>query len=383
MIWNIIFWFSLFVIVYHLFIYGFLLWCINSLFHKRIPGKTQFPVENLPSITILCPAYNEEKVIRKKIESFLRLDYPADKIKMLVISDDSTDNTNLIVKEYSAHRIELIIQKPRAGKQCAHNLVLPFITSDLILSTDATSIFNEDAVMLLVNKISSDSSIGIVSGGLKIIKQTKSQSGEGFYWRYESFLKKMEDQYKSIIGSSGCLYLIRRELFTKVDPASVDDFERTLIVLERGFLAKYVPEAIVTEESTEFVREELSRKIRIITQEWFAIRRHLALLNPFKHFQISFILVSHKIIRWLLFIFVILMFISSLIASDFILNTAFYLMSGIFLLGIVEYQLEKRNKRIPLANLAAYFVAMTWASFAAFINFIRNKNIDIWKPVGR
>lgn len=366
---------------YHIFVYGLLLRLINIIFGKNGVSQDIKSVSDTPSITVLCAAFNEEKHIEEKIKSFLALNYPADKINMIVISDDSIDATNDIVQQFKASNVELVVQKPRRGKQCAYNLVMPSITTDYVLSTDANSIFEPEAINHLVTAMMNNSKIGIVSGELVLRKPGSKDSGEGLYWKYESFLKNQESTFESIIGANGSIFLIKRELFTKIDPASVDDFERTMYVLSRGYIAKYVPAAIVYEDVTEIAMEEFSRKVRIVTQEWFALVRNIQLLNPFKHAKVSFMLISHKLIRWLLFLFAFLALLTTgLIKSPFY-NVIFGIQVFFYIVGFIEVNLQKRDIRIPYANIIAYFVTMCAASLVAFVRFMFKQNIGMWNPV--
>jgi biofilm PGA synthesis N-glycosyltransferase PgaC len=381
MIYVALFWISFSLIVYHLFLYAPLLWLINLFQKKNNHSVYKIETANLPTIIVLCPAYNEEADIEDKIKSFLALDYPADKIKMIVISDDSTDNTNSIVQKYECSNLELIIQKPRGGKQRAHNIVQPSITSDYILSTDANSIFEPDAVIRLVEAISQNPQIGIVSGELKLIKAGDKDSGEGLYWKYETFLKRMDSAFSSIVGSNGSIYLIRRELFSLIHPQAIDDFERTLSVLSKGYKAVYVPEAIVKEKVTEHAQEEIKRKVRIIAREWAALKRNIVLLNPFRFCRISFVLISHKIIRWLFFLFVLLILISCIMLPYPFYQWLLKLQILFYLIGVLELIAQNAGKHIPGTGLIAYFTAMVWASLLAFIKFIFSVNTGVWNPV--
>jgi cellulose synthase/poly-beta-1,6-N-acetylglucosamine synthase-like glycosyltransferase len=144
-------------------LYGILIWILNKLLGRK--DTSPRPLTDYPSITILCPAFKEERDIEAKIQSFLALDYPPEKIRMLVISDDSTDGTNEIVSRYADQRVSLLIQKPRRGHQAPHNLALPLIDSDLVLSTDATAIFEPGSVKLLAEILMSSPEIGMVSEG--------------------------------------------------------------------------------------------------------------------------------------------------------------------------------------------------------------------------
>ncbi|HPS59882.1 MAG TPA: glycosyltransferase family 2 protein [Candidatus Cloacimonas sp.] len=377
---KIVFWVSWLLLAYHLVGYGLSLYLITSLFKKKKP-VTKAP-EVYPSITVICPAYNEEKVIEAKIQSFLNLNYPPEKIKMIVISDDSTDRTNEIVQKYTNQNISLIIQKPRAGKQNAHNLVLPLLDTDFVLSTDANSIFTPDCVKLLVTKMLSDNRIGLVSGEVIMVKRGERESGESVYWKYEAFLKLMDSRLKTLIGANGPIYLIRRELFGKIPLNSPDDFERVLIALKQGYIAAYEPQAIIYEEVTERATEEIARKVRIITREWYVLQRNIKLLNPFRYPAVSFILFFHKVLRWLFFVFVLTGFIS----NAFLLQYCFYRVVFIFqvifyLLGTVGLISQEKGHHIPLTGIPGYFVAMVYSSAIAFVNFLQKKKINLWQPV--
>ena len=382
MILYIIFWLGCFLLLYHIVMYPAILWIVNSLRKRSVSAEFYLP-EDLPSITVICPAFNEEKHIEAKIKSFLALDYPADKIKMIVISDDSTDGTNEIVRHYTDRNVELVIQTPRGGKQRAHNLVEPSINTDFVLSTDANSLFAANAVKELLKVMLSDTRTGIVSGELKLIKKGDRDSGEGLYWKYECFVKKMDSSFASIIGSNGSIYLIRRELFGQIDPSAIDDFERTLHVLSNGFRAVYTPLAVVTEEVTQQAREEISRKIRIITREWFSLGRYTHLLNPFSFGRISLILFSHKLLRWLFFLFLLMMLVSSAFISTPFYKVVFALQLVFYLIGIAGLAAQKYNKHVPVLSLVSYITAMGWASMVAFFYCLFKVNLQTWNPVRR
>ncbi len=375
-----LFWLCILILFYHIIGYSLLLSFIN-LFRKQ-DNPVELP--EFPTITVLCPAYNEEDVIEEKIKSYLNLDYPKNKISMIVISDDSIDRTNEIVEKYSRKysNIKLVIQKPRKGKPSSHNLVEPSIKSDYVLSTDANSIFHKDAIKHLVTIIQSNPRVGIASGELKLISEN-GDSGEGLYWKYESYIKKLESSFHSIIGSNGSIFLIRRELFKQVHQASVDDFERTLQCLKENYIAKYVPKAIVFERGSEQPSQELKRKIRIISREWFALKRNSILLNPFKYPKVNWMIFSHKILRWTLFIWAIFFFIANLSLKDKSVFFTFTMMIQVlgYLGGGFELFLESINRTNRFLKFPGYFVTMIYASLIAFIKFITGKQQATWNTI--
>ena len=377
---KIIFVSLILVVVYHLFFYGLIL-KILTIFCKKENDNTTI-VNGYSTITVLCPAYNEEEKIEEKIKSFLNLDYPKDKIEMIVISDDSTDKTNEIVERYTKeNNIQLVIQKPRQGKQAAQNLIEPSLKSEIIISTDASSIFYKNSIKYLIRNFQ-NKKIGMVSGKMILIKDIEKESCESIYWKYETWLRKLESIFYSNIVASGCLFAIRRKLFTQIDIGSPDDFERALKVVEKGFIVFFEEKALIKEYVTEYNQDEIKRKIRMITQEWFVIRRYLRLLNPFRYPKIAFMLFSHKLIRWLLPVFSFLI----LFSNAFLLNNIFYMILFLFQIfgyftGSMELILEKRGNSIKLFKLPAYFVAMNYSALVALFNFIRGKQFSTWNTV--
>jgi cellulose synthase/poly-beta-1,6-N-acetylglucosamine synthase-like glycosyltransferase len=366
--------------VYHIAGYPLILSVLVRFTRK--PKEPALPAE-LPSVTAVCAAFNEEEQIEAKIQSFLALDYPKDRLKMIVISDDSTDRTNEIVRKYEGPNIELVIQKPRRGKVSGHNLVEPSIHSDYVLSTDANSIFQPDALKHLVAMIESDHKIGVVTGKLELQTINGQDSGEGLYWRYENWLKTMESQNCTILGANGSIYLMRREFFTQMPPGSVDDLERVLHILENGSIGKYVPKAVVTEFSTQKPQEEIGRKTRIISQEFHTLCRTWRVFNPFRHPIVGTMLVSHKLIRWILFVWAILLLIgNALLALE---SPIFTIILGLqilgYLIGFLELFAEKKGKAIPCGKLFGYLVAMVWSSLSGFFRFLSTREQTTWNTV--
>ena len=370
---------GIFLFLYHLVFYPLILLILNMI--KKTPSVSYSLPKELPTITILCPAYNEEDCLEEKITSYLNLNYDKNKLRLIVISDDSTDKTNEIVKKYEkTGYIELVVQKPRKGKQSGHNLVEPNLKSKYVVSTDANSIFHPDAILELVKVIENDAHTGLVSGKLELVVSDKHESGESNYWSFDSFLKHNESKLKTLIGANGSLFIIRRHLFGQVHPASVDDFERVLITIKNGYNAKYNPKAIVYENSTERASQEIKRKIRIISQEWFAIKRQLVLLNIFRHPVVAFFLISHKIIRWLIPLYAFIFFVISMLSIN---NSLFPIVPGLQIIlyasGLLGMYLQSKKNKISLLRIPAYFTAMIYAGNVGFIKFLQKKEMSVWQ----
>ncbi|MDP8221387.1 MAG: glycosyltransferase [Candidatus Stygibacter frigidus] len=371
-----------FLFLYHLVLYPLILLLLNMI-KKKSTIDYSIPQE-LPTITILCPAYNEEECLEEKIRSYQNLNYDKNKLRMIVISDDSEDKTNEIVKKHEkTGYIELVVQKPRKGKQSGHNLVEPDIRSKYVVSTDANSIFHPDAVIELVKIIENEDKTGLVSGKLELVVSDEHESGEASYWSFESSLKHNESKLKTIICANGSIFIIRRHLFGQIYPASVDDFERVLITIKKGYNAKYNPQAIVYENSTERASQEIKRKVRIISREWFAIKRQSVLLNVFRYPVVAFFLISHKIIRWLIPLYASLFFIVSLLSLS-ISNSLFPiavlgLQIILYATGFIGMYLQAKKIKSSLLRIPTYFTAMIYAGNVGFIKFLQKKKMAIWQ----
>jgi len=371
---------GIFLFIYHLVLYPLILMILNIF--KKNPTKDYSLPQELPTITILCPAFNEEDCMEEKIRSYQKLNYDKDKLRMIVISDDSEDNTNEIVKKYEkAGYLELVVQKPRKGKQSGHNLVEPDTKSKYIVSTDANSIFHPEAIIELVKIIENEDKTGLVSGKLALVVSDEHESGEAGYWSFDSLLKHNESKLKTIIGANGSIFIIRRNLFGQVHPASVDDFERVLITIKKGYDAKYNPKAIVKENSTERASQEIKRKVRIISQEWFAIKRQSELLNIFRHPAAAFFLISHKIIRWIIPLYASLFFIVSLLS---IKNSLFpiavlVIQVIIYATGLLGLYLQSKKIKVYLLRIPTYFTAMIYAGTMGFIKFLQKEEMAVWQ----
>lgn len=360
-------------------IYPILIYVLGSHNWFKAVKKSKY----FPSICIICAAYNEEQHIERKIQSFISLNYPKDKIKLIIISDCSTDGTNEIVGKYSKEykNIRLKIQSTRQGKPAAQNLVEPEIDSEIVILSDAASMLEKNSIIRLINYFKNDD-IGLVSAKLEY-RDESGQSVESLYWKFETFLRMQESKFFSIIGASGALFALRREYFTQIDSSSPDDFERVLIVLEKKRRAIYVADAVVYDYLVSKSSQEITRKIRMISREWFVLMRHLKLINPFKYLRASFILFSHKIIRWVLPIFSLMILVSSIVLSFehpmFIVITSFQLL--IYLMGNIGLLLEKKFHLPIFLRIPTYYLGMNYASLIGLLKFLLNKKETTWDTI--
>jgi cellulose synthase/poly-beta-1,6-N-acetylglucosamine synthase-like glycosyltransferase len=375
---KFIFWFFLFLILYCYLGYPLILVVLGILFGKKIKKE-----EITPSASLIIPAYNEEKVIQKKIENSLELDYPKEKLEIIVASE-SNDKTNEIVKEYRDKGVKLFAYLGREGKDYTVYRTIPKCRGEIVVFTDANGMFKKDALKKLVRNFA-DPKIGCVSGELKYINPQKVSIGESerLYWKYEIFIKKLENKNQSVLGVNGSIYALRKKLYSPLSKYRGGDFDLPIKVAQQGYGVVWEPEAISQEEVSSTTKKEFERKTRIIAWVWrsarILLKDSLKKNQPFLVFQ----LISHKILRWLIGFFLIFIFLINI----FLISNPFYLFLficqvGFYSLAIFGYLIDKRGKKLnKLINIAYYFCMVNFAALTGVINGILGKEKPTWKKV--
>jgi cellulose synthase/poly-beta-1,6-N-acetylglucosamine synthase-like glycosyltransferase len=259
-----------------------------------------------PPLTLLITAFNEEHNIRERLENALSLDYPAKNLEIIVASDGSTDRTVEIAREFENRGVR-VLEMPRRGKIHAMNAAVAYATGDILVFSDATSIYRPDALRKLARNFA-DPEVGGVSGVPKFVVNPASQSsaaGERLYFSYDSFLKLMESRLGSTVSGGGCMLAIRRQLYQPMPAYVTDDFSISMAVIECGTRLVWEPEAIALEEPAVESSGEFQRKVRMMTRGFRSIGLHKGLLNPFRYGWYSICLFSHKFLRNLVPFFLI------------------------------------------------------------------------------
>jgi len=292
----VLFWVCVGLIVYTYILYPFLV----VIWARLFPRSARTDESNLPSVSMVVAAYNEEDVIGQKLENCQAIDYPADRIEFVFGSDDSSDRTNEILSTCGDVRVRPFLYQERAGKLNVLNKTVPETRGDILVFSDANTMYRADAVRKLVRHFA-DPTIGGVCGRLQLVNPNTNTGGrgEGLYWRYENVLKRAEGAIYTVIGANGAIYAVRREHFRSLPTKAVvmDDFLIPLRVLEQGQRVIYDPGAVATENTSPGMRGEFMRKVRIAAANFNAIPHILGLLNPFRGF-VALALWSHKIVRW-------------------------------------------------------------------------------------
>ena len=375
---QIVFWLSLAAIAYAYVGYPLLIYALSRINAKPVHlGKFE------PVASVIITAYNEEKNIRLKIENTLSITYPKDKLQIIVASDGSTDETDNIVREFAHRGVTLFRQEGRVGKTVTQNAAVERAVGDIILFSDATTMYRPDVLVALLPNFS-DPSVGCVAGKLLYENLEDSSVGEGAkgYWSYERFLKENESRACSLIGVSGCLYGVRRSAYVPMYPEACSDFLICTIMYRQGLRSVYEPKAVCVEETNHRAVEEFQMRVRIIAQTLTDLWRNRDMLNPFRGGIFSIQLLSHKVLRYLVPVFLVCMLISSgllgydsvFFAAVFILQVAFYLAT------LLIWVLESRDLKLGVLAFPLYFVLANLASGIGYYRFLRGERYASWEP---
>ncbi len=383
------FWISLFIVFYTFIGYAIVLFFLVKL-KQLLYGKRKllYNLNELPTLTLIVPAYNEVDIIEKKIQNTLSLDYPADKINFIFITDGSTDGTPDRVLLYPA--IRLMHTSERKGKINAMNRAMQEVKTEVTVFTDANTFLNSKA-LINIAKYYADARVGAVSGEKRVHVSDVSDAtaGEGFYWKYESLLKKWDSELFSVVGAAGELFSIKTNLYKPVPPDTIlDDFTISLLIASQGYRIVYEPEAFAIENTSADIKEELKRKIRIAAGGMQSILRLKSLLNPLKHPVLSFQYISHRVLRWtitpfLLIIALLLNIIIVLYHHQLIYQVLLVAQLLLYVLALTGWLFERREIKIKLFFVPFYFCLMNYAVIMGIIRYFSQKQSVVWEKVKR
>lgn len=380
---------SLLVVVYNYAGYAIIVYSINAA--KKLVFKPQ-PVNNnfCPSVSFIVAAYNEADCIEQKISNSLALDYPAEQIEFIFITDGSIDATPAIVRRYPSLR--LLHQPQRQGKSAALNTAVANARHDIIVFSDANTLLNSDAIRKLARHYA-DPQVGGVSGEKKVLTTAAGGNevgeGEGLYWRYESFLKKTDAAFYSVVGAAGELFSLRRSLYQPVSHAVIlDDFVISLQVAQKGYRVLYEPGAYAMELPSFSMEDEQKRKVRIAAGGFQAMWMLRSLLLFWKHPRLSFLYVSHRVLRWTLSPLCLLIALLSNIVL--VCLSANYLYKILLIAQLCFYgaalaanYVSPAKRWSKLLKLPYYFVFMNSSVMLGFARFIRGKQAATWEKAKR
>ena len=350
---------------------------------KFFPKTRKVDVLSTPTVTWIVPCFNEEAVISSKIENLMALDYPKNKLEVILITDGSTDRTVEYAKSYK--EVKVLHQNTRAGKAAAENRAMKFANGEIIVFNDANTMVSSNALKLMI-KHYADPQVGGVSGAKGIIvdqKDTAASEGEGLYWKYESMIKNADSNFNSLMGAAGELVSFRSELVMDLPEDTIlDDFMQSFNILKQGYIMIYEPKAKAEETSSINVEEELKRKMRIAAGGWQSMSRLPFMLNILKRPIQAWMYISHRALRWSVTAFALpilyLLTAFSLESNNLLIIALFIAQSTFYFIALIGHQF--RDKSLPGSVLAIYyFVLMNYAVIVGFQRFIGGKQGGAWE----
>jgi cellulose synthase/poly-beta-1,6-N-acetylglucosamine synthase-like glycosyltransferase len=381
MIALLLFWSALFLVLYTYI--GFplivvlrgLLWG-RSYRHKELIA--------FPSVSIVISAYNESSSIGAKLDNILSLDYPRDRLEVVIASDGSTDGTDAIIESYQQHGVTLL-SLPRLGKAAALNAAVIASKGEILVFSDANSMYKADAIQELVRPFV-DPEIGGVAGNQVYKSESSggsSRDGERAYWNFDRILKEFQGKSANTLAATGAIYAIRSSLFRPIPDGVADDFVTSTGVITQGYRLIFAPGALAYEPVAATSKVEFGRKVRVIIRSWRAFIYRRELLNPFRYKFYAIQLFSHKILRYLAVFPLLILFL----VSPFLWRVhLFYQLAAIsqilfYTCALLSLSLDKtRVGQMKLLTIPFYFCMVNAASFVAVFRAMSGYQIKHWEP---
>lgn len=349
-------------------------------FLARIRPKPLSQADIRPTVSLIIAAHNEEMCIREKLANSLALDYPRDRLEIWVASDASTDRTDAIVAEFAGQGVRLNAVPERRGKSHAQNRTAEMASGEVLVFSDANSMYEPDAVAKLVRNLA-DPSVGYVSGELRYrTPRSAIGAGEGLYWRYETWIKRKESATGNIINGNGAIYAVPRRHFVPVTEHLGADLWLPLTQIRRGLRTVHEPEAIAYEETSLTAADEYGRKQRSVARAIHVLTDHADLLNPFRYGLTSLKLLSHRYLRYAVpYLVVALFIVNALLLSSAFFRVVMGLQLAFYAAALIGAYLQRRGKRIVVFYAPYYFCVVNFAAVRGAIRFLRGERVQVWE----
>lgn len=394
MIAEIVFWVLLCILFYTYLGYALFLYIllkIKKAFYRD--GNQDFGTDFEPDVCLFVTAYNEKDFVAQKVENSFSLDYPKEKIQYLWITDGSNDGTPDLLRNYE--KLEVHHLPERRGKMHAMNRGVKFVKAPIIIFSDTNTILGKQSIREIVAQFRNERT-GCVAGEKRIMEKSSDAAagaGEGMYWKFESWIKKMDAELNSAVGAVGELFAIRTALFEDVEPDTLlDDFMISLRIAQKGYRIAYTPNAYAEETASLNVGEELKRKIRIAAGGIQTIFRLRKLLNPFRYPMLSWQYFSHKVLRWtlapvsLFFILPVNLFIvwqqNSWTELQFY-TIALYLQILFYLLAVLGWYIENKKLHFKILFVPYYFLFINYTSIRGIFRYFKGNQSVAWEKSKR
>lgn len=346
--------------------------------NRRRRGNSQ-----LPKVSLVFAAHNEARVIGQKMNNCKLLDYPVERLEILVGCDGCTDRTAALARRANVPNARILEISNRGGKPATLNLLVPLAQGDIVVLCDSNTMFQPEALMFLVRHFE-ERNVGCVCGELRLVDAGQKRSSENLYWKYETMLKFLESRLNMLVGANGGILAIRRDLFAPLPPDGIiDDFLVAMRIRAAGHRVVYDAEAVAIEELAEGAHHEFRRRIRIGAGNFHALKYTCKLLNPAMGW-IALSYWSHKVFRWVVPLALCVAGASAiLLASDPRYAGVAALGALIVGLGLAGYCLDRRGRYSAPFSLPFYFLSMNLALLLGFVRFLRQSQSTVWKPTPR
>ena len=355
--------------------------CVVSLFKKRNIIKSVN--SNLYNVTIIIAAYNADKLIKDKIDNILNIDYPKNMLQVIVASDGSTDKTNDIVLEYAAKGIELLPLHRRGGKEIAQMEAIKQAKGEILVFTDVGTMLDPLGIKQIASNFC-DPSVGCVSGEDRLIEKDGKSSGEGFYVRYEMWLRKLESRVNSLVGLSGSFFAARSIVCRNFSKNDDSDFHTLLSSIKMGLRGISDPLAIGYYNDISDQKLEYERKVRTVLRGITGFFNNIEYLNIIRYGMFSYQYFCHKLLRWLVPAFLMFEFLLVIILSDTSSIYLFILIIQLFVLSVFVLLKIGIISSVPrLLYLPIYFITVNLSICVAWFKYLRHERIVTWNPSER
>lgn len=390
---KILFWTLFFGSFYSYFGYPLFLWLliqIKRLFQKN--KQTPSIPTHVPDVTLIIPAYNEKEIVDEKMQNTLALNYPMERLHIIWITDGSTDGTNESIQSQYGNQLQtpkvtVLHQPERRGKSAALNRAVSFATTEIIISCDANTMLYKDAIWKTIRHFENPR-VGGVAGEKRVIATNSTVgAGESLYWKYESWIKKLNSDFYTCIGAVGEFNAFRKQLYEPLpEDTLIDDFVISMRIAEKGYQIVYEPDAYAEELPSQNEKEEMKRKIRIAAGDFQTLFRYPQWLNPFKNPLLAFQYLSYKVTRW---VFVplalpLLLFLNGWLLWKEPQNLLWQFFGAsqlLFYLTVLLYPLSGGRSR--LLRIPYYFFLMNLSMYLGFLRYLKGTQSAAWEKAKR
>jgi cellulose synthase/poly-beta-1,6-N-acetylglucosamine synthase-like glycosyltransferase len=368
---------SLLLVAYTYVGYPVILWAVT-----RVRLRATRKRDILPSVSIIVAARNEADKIARKIEHSLALDYPGDRLQIVVASDASDDGTDEIVQAYASWGVQLVRAPHRHGKEYVQGLALMMATGDIVVMTDAATLLEPGALRQLVANFA-DSTIGAVSSEDVVVDAAGNPTSEGLYVKYEMWVRRLESRFHSLVGLSGSCFAIRRELSASWPSTLASDFMAALHAARAGYRSIADPSARGRFVALGSAQAEMRRKTRTFLRGITVLMANVELMNPFRYGWFAFQLVSHKLLRFATPLLLVTALVTSGLAwNDVVLSGLFWLQAAFYVIGVLG-GVAPAPFRQPVVRAMHFFVMVQWAMLVAWGKYVLGQQQTTWDPSKR